>query len=266
MVFGAENAVEILIVNVLIRSEKTVFAHRALVRQNRNQSVVYDQLADPRSLVACVSHNISHCKALFQSFVQPVERNAVVNITRIDCHIENMSILVAGSLCGVSEAFLMLAFVENSSFRIGFGLGYYFLFGWVSAVKRLLAVVFTVLIYLVQELFAVDSGSLRLLSFCSRFNILSPFFIIPYLRKKAQLSLDFFDKLMRRGIHHGAFLPEILKKARQELHLPVLIKRDDIHPYALKLLDHLIVVIMPELRVKLEHLFLCLSHAGLFSC
>ena len=33
MVFGAENAIEILIVNVLIRSEKTVFAHRALVRQ-----------------------------------------------------------------------------------------------------------------------------------------------------------------------------------------------------------------------------------------
>ena len=84
-----------------------------------------------------------------------------MNITCIDCHIENISILVAGSLSGVSEAFLVLAFVENSSFRIGFGLGYYFLFGWVSAVKRLLAVVFTVLIYLVQELFAVDSGSLR---------------------------------------------------------------------------------------------------------
>lgn len=42
----------------------------------------------------------------------------------------------------------------------------------------------------------------------------------------------------------------------------VLIKRNDIHTYALKLLDHLIVVIMPELRVKLKQLFLCLSHAG----
>ena len=36
-----------------------------------------------------------------------------------------------------SKAFLMLAFVENSAFRIGFGFGYYFLFGWISAVKRL---------------------------------------------------------------------------------------------------------------------------------
>ena len=161
MVFGEENAIEILIVNVLIRSEKTVFAHRALVRQNRNQSVVYDTFAYPRGPVACVSHHKSHCKALFQSFIQTVERNAVVNITRIDCYIENISILVAGSLSGVSKAFLMLAFVENSAFRIGFGFGYYFLFGWVSAVKRLLAVGFTVLIYLVQKLFAVDFGSLR---------------------------------------------------------------------------------------------------------
>ena len=71
---------------------------------------------------------------------------------------------------------------------------------------------------------------------------------------------------MRRGFHHGAHLPEKLKKARQELHLAVLIKRNDIHPYALKLVYHLIVIFMPELRVKLEHLFLCLSDAGLFSC
>lgn len=161
MVFGAENAIETLIVNVLIRPEKTVFAHRALVRQNRNQSVVYDKFAYPRGPVACVSHHKSHCEALFQSFIQTVERNAVVNITRIDCYIENISILVAGSLSGVSKAFLMLAFVENSAFRIGFGFGYYFLFGWVSAVKRLLAVGFTVLIYLVQKLFAVDFESLR---------------------------------------------------------------------------------------------------------
>ena len=61
MVFGAENAVEILIVNVLIRSEKTIFTHWTLVRQNRNQSVVYDTFAYPRGLVACVSHDISHC-------------------------------------------------------------------------------------------------------------------------------------------------------------------------------------------------------------
>lgn len=160
MVFGAENAIEILIVNVLIRPEKTVFAHRALVRQNRNQSVVYDTFAYPRGPVACVSHHKSHCKALFQSFIQTVERNAVVNITRIDCYIENISILVAGSLSGVSKAFLMLAFVKNSAFRVGSGLGYYFLFGWVSTVKRLFAVVFTVLVYFLQKLFAIDSGSL----------------------------------------------------------------------------------------------------------
>lgn len=67
---------------------------------------------------------------------------------------------------------------------------------------------------------------------------------------------------MRHGFHHGAFLPEKLKKARQEFHLAVLIERNDIHPYALKLIDHLIVVFMPELRVKLEHLFLGFSHAG----
>ena len=156
MVFGEENAIEILIVNVLIRSEKTVFAHRALVRQNRNQSVVYDTFAYPRSLVACVSYDKPHCEALFQPFVQPIESNAVVNIACIDCHIENISILVAGSLSGVSKAFLMLAFVENSAF----GFGYYFLFGWVSTVKRLFAVVFTVLVYFLQKLFAIDSGSL----------------------------------------------------------------------------------------------------------
>ena len=160
MVFGEENAIEILIVNVLIRSEKTVFAHRALVRQNRNQSVVYDTFAYPRSLVACVSYDKPHCEALFQPFVQPIESNAVVNIACIDCHIENISILVAGSLSGVSKAFLMLAFVKNSAFRVGSGLGYYFLFGWVSTVKRLFAVVFTVLVYFLQKLFAIDSGSL----------------------------------------------------------------------------------------------------------
>ncbi len=141
MVFGAENAIEILIVNVFIRSEKTVFAHRALVRQNRNQSVVYDTFAYPRGLVACDSNDISHCKALFQSFVQPVECNAIVNITCIDCRIKNIPILAAGSLRGISKAFLMLAFVENSAFRVGFGFSYYFLFGWVSTVKRFLAVV-----------------------------------------------------------------------------------------------------------------------------
>ena len=70
---------------------------------------------------------------------------------------------------------------------------------------------------------------------------------------------------MRRGIHHGSLLSEILKKARQEFHLAVLIKRNDIYPYALKLVDHLIIVLMPELRVKLEHLFLCFSDAGLLS-
>ena len=41
--------------------------------------------------------------------------------------------------------------------------------------------------------------SLWLLSFCSLFSILSPFFIIPYLHKKAQLLLDFFDRLSRRS-------------------------------------------------------------------
>lgn len=70
---------------------------------------------------------------------------------------------------------------------------------------------------------------------------------------------------MRRGINHGALLPEILKKAREEFHLAVLIERNDIHPYALKLVDHLIVVFMPELRVKLKHFFLCFSDAGLLS-
>ena len=83
-----------------------------------------------------------------------------MNVARIDCHIKNISILVAGGLCGVSEAFLVLTFVENSAFRVGPGLGYYFLFGWVSTVKRLFAVVFTVLVYFLQKLFAIDSGSL----------------------------------------------------------------------------------------------------------
>ena len=69
---------------------------------------------------------------------------------------------------------------------------------------------------------------------------------------------------MHRGINHGAHLPEILKKAREEFYLAVLIKRNDIHPYALKLVDHLIVVLMSEFRVKLEHFFLCLSHASFF--
>ena len=141
MVFGAENAVKMLFVNVLVRSEKSILAHWALVRQNRNFTVVYDQLADPRSLVACDSNDISQCKALFQSFVQPVECNAIVNITCIDCRIKNIPILAAGSLRGISKAFLMLAFVKNSAFRVGFGFSYYFLFGWVSTVKRFLAVV-----------------------------------------------------------------------------------------------------------------------------
>lgn len=141
-------------------------------------------------LVACVSYHISHCEALFQPFVQPIERDAVVNIACIDCYIKNIPVLVAGSLSGVGKAFLMLAFVENSAFRIGFGFGYYFLFGWVSAVKRLLAVVFTILVYFVQQLLAVNFGSLRngsangffLFVLCSTF--LSPFLLYHIYVKK----------------------------------------------------------------------------------
>ena len=69
MVFGAENAIEILIINVLIRSEKSVLAHRTLVRKNRDFAVVNYLFTNPRSLVACVSYDKPHCEALFQPFV-----------------------------------------------------------------------------------------------------------------------------------------------------------------------------------------------------
>ena len=65
-------------------------------------------------------------------------------------------VFITSGLFRISKAFLVLSLVKNSAFGVGFGFGDNLFFRLSATVKRLFAVVVTVLIYLVQKLLGID--------------------------------------------------------------------------------------------------------------
>ena len=89
-------------------------------------------------------------------------------ISGIDCHIKNISFLVASGLCCICKAFFVFTLVEYSAFGVSGRFINDSFFRRFGVIKRFLAVFFTVFIDFFHQLFFVYFSRLRN-SFLNRF-------------------------------------------------------------------------------------------------
>ena len=82
LIFRTDHTIIEFIINILIRPEIAIFAHRALVRKNGNALAFEDFSSDFGRFVACIHHNIFD---LWKFFDQPViiqfKSHAVMDIS-----------------------------------------------------------------------------------------------------------------------------------------------------------------------------------------
>ena len=160
LILGAEDTVELFVIDKIFRPHDVVATHGALVGHERDFPVVDDAFADPRGFVGGIGHDIADMliKSLDEPVIKGVKGNAVVNISGRHRHIQDKPLLVAGGVRLVSETFLVLPLVKQAAIRVGGGNRDGFLPGHriiIMIVKRLFAVVPAVLVDLLHQLFLV---------------------------------------------------------------------------------------------------------------
>ncbi len=128
VVFRADHAVIIFIIDVRPPGMSAFHRHGPLVGSRQYPAIPEYLFADMRGLVGSVRH---HClnlwKRLNQFVVNIVKRHAVMDISGGDHCFQYVTVLVAGGMGLISEAPLVLPFVEHSTLRVCGGYRYGFL-------------------------------------------------------------------------------------------------------------------------------------------
>ena len=110
LVFRADNAVIIFIVNVLSPFMSALHRHGALVGCGQYAAVLKNLFADRGCLVSRIGDDCFHLrKRLSHLVIHIIKRHAVVNVSGCDHGFQNEAILVAGGVGLVGKLALMLS-------------------------------------------------------------------------------------------------------------------------------------------------------------
>ena len=114
----ADVTVIVFVIGVFVFFEKTFLGHRTLVREQRSNFPVNQELRNGRRLVSRVGDQRFYAQA-FDLVKEPLKGPAVVKVAGIDVIAQNPSVSVARGLHGVREDFLVFALVKPSAVGVG---------------------------------------------------------------------------------------------------------------------------------------------------
>ena len=117
MIIRTDIAVVIFIINILIFFEESLFCHRAFVWENRHYVIIQQQFCNSRCFISSIyDYCIEVC--FVQLIIQSLESAAVMLVSRVYCVPKNPSVLVAGSLYGISKNVFVFPFTKPPTVRV----------------------------------------------------------------------------------------------------------------------------------------------------
>ena len=117
LIIRADVTVIMLIIYILVFSEKALFSHRSFIRQQRTDPVIYQQFCYRRCFITCICYQ-GFYSDVFYLVIQCFEGSAVVLIPRMYTIAKDPAVLIAGCLYCISKYIFMFTLSEPSAFRI----------------------------------------------------------------------------------------------------------------------------------------------------